>query len=78
MKSLNNLIKTLILSMLVLSACQAQNHRQEDRLPAVSGSFYPASGTQLVNQLEEFFNSCDKVVESQALALIVPNAGYVF
>jgi len=78
MKSLGNLIKTLTLSMLVFSACQAQDHRQEDRLPAVSGSFYPASKTQLVKQLEEFFSSCDKVVVSQPLALIVPHAGYVF
>ena len=78
MKSFSTLLKIILLSMFVLTACQAQDHSQEDRLPAVSGSFYPSSAPQLLRQLEGFFNSCDKTVESPPLALIVPHAGYVF
>ena len=78
MKSFNILLKSLLLSILILSACQAQDPKQEDRLPAVSGSFYPSSATQLISQLEQLFSTCDKIVEDPPLAIIVPHAGYVF
>ncbi|MGE0076951.1 MAG: AmmeMemoRadiSam system protein B [Bacteroidales bacterium] len=49
-----------------------------DRRPVVAGSFYPASKSQLNQDIKGYFDSADAILESQPLAVIVPHAGYVF
>lgn len=50
----------------------------KDRMPAVAGTFYPATSTSLKNQVINLFEKVTKVPESDVAALIVPHAGYVF
>lgn len=50
----------------------------ENRMPAVAGSFYPATETVLKNQVSTLFDKAIKVPETDVAALIVPHAGYVF
>jgi len=49
-----------------------------NRMPAVSGTFYPATAIQLKNEISELFKNAVKSSETSMAALIVPHAGYVF
>ncbi len=82
MKSIHT-IPTLICGLLLaLISCNAQPEntlpRKQDRIPAVAGSFYPASKTKLNEILEESFAQTTIISNEQPLAIIVPHAGYVF
>ena len=49
------------------------------RLPAVAGSFYPASQKALSSQVGHFIDSADlKPAEGKLIGLIAPHAGYVY
>ena len=50
----------------------------KNRMPAVAGTFYPATATTLENQLFSFFEKAVKGPETEVAALIVPHAGYIF
>lgn len=50
----------------------------ENRMPAVAGSFYPATATVLKNEVSKLFEKAIKMTETDVAALIVPHAGYVF
>jgi len=47
-------------------------------MPAVAGSFYPATNNALKNQVSNLFDKVTKTDETEVAALIVPHAGYVF
>ena len=47
-------------------------------MPAVAGTFYPATATTLKDQLFYLFEKATKVPETEVAALIVPHAGYVY
>ncbi len=47
-------------------------------MPAVAGTFYPADGTILKNQVSKHFDNATLTSETNVAALIVPHAGYVF
>ena len=50
----------------------------KNRMPAVAGTFYPATNTALKNQITNLFRNAITTEETQVAALIVPHAGYVF
>src|ERR1035437_1007617 len=50
----------------------------QKRMPAVAGTFYPATATLLKNQISKLFEKATKSSEADVAALIVPHAGYVF
>ena len=50
----------------------------QNRMPAVAGTFYPATATLLRNQISKLFEKATKSTEADVAALIVPHAGYVF
>jgi MEMO1 family protein len=50
-----------------------------NRKPAVAGSFYPASKTELVQSLQGFFSTAESPKGYNNIsAIIVPHAGYIF
>ena len=49
-----------------------------NRMPAVAGTFYPATAISLEKQISNLFEKAIKVPETDVAALIVPHAGYVF
>ncbi|MBN1952524.1 MAG: AmmeMemoRadiSam system protein B [Bacteroidales bacterium] len=57
---------------------QVASANDQDRQPAVAGSFYPASEEVLRKDLEALFASVEKVTSEHVRALIVPHAGYVY
>ena len=62
-----------------LSNTSSQNQRSmKNRMPAVAGTFYPATATALKNQIAILFEKATKVPETEVAALIVPHAGYIF
>lgn len=50
----------------------------KNRMPAVAGTFYPATNTALKNQISILFENATETAEGDVAALIVPHAGYVF
>ena len=50
----------------------------KNRIPAVAGTFYPASAKDLKNEVSNFFLNLPKTLTTNIAALIVPHAGYVF
>jgi len=50
----------------------------KNRMPAVAGTFYPATNTALKHQISILFENTTETTESDVAALIVPHAGYVF
>ena len=61
------------------SDISSQNHESmQNRMPAVAGTFYPATATALKNQISIMFEKSTKTPETEVAALIVPHAGYVF
>ncbi len=50
----------------------------KNRIPAVAGTFYPATATLLKTQISNLFEKATKTPETDVAALIVPHAGYVF
>ena len=50
----------------------------KNRMPAVAGTFYPATNTALKNQISILFENTTETTEADVAALIVPHAGYVF
>lgn len=68
----------IILVALILSPMKIFGQGQ-DRQPAVSGSFYPASGSVLRSELAACFADAGAPLPgARVRALIVPHAGYVF
>ncbi len=68
----------IILVALILSPMKIFGQGQ-DRQPAVSGSFYPASGVALRDELAACFAKAGAPLPGvRVRALIVPHAGYVF
>ena len=47
-------------------------------MPAVAGTFYPATAIILENQISNLFEKATKVPKTDVAALIVPHAGYVY
>lgn len=70
------------MSSLILSGSSQGKGKPENksiRPAAVAGTFYPEDGTELLNQLAEFFNPlCQQKRVDHVAAVIVPHAGYVF
>lgn len=50
----------------------------QNRIPAVAGSFYPATASTLKNELSNLFGKAIKGTETDVAALIVPHAGYIY
>jgi len=50
----------------------------KNRMPAVAGTFYPATNIALKNQISILFENVTESSEAEVAALIVPHAGYVF
>jgi len=64
--------------MSIFSSCNANNqYEKNDRQPAVAGSFYPSNKSNLKTLVDSFFNEVN-TTENNAIAVIVPHAGYVF
>lgn len=58
-----------------------QTHKGNScRTPAVAGRFYPAQSTQLLHDLNEFFDHTNKdlILPNAPKAMIVPHAGYMY
>lgn len=70
---------TISLILLFIN-CQGQNKEQSIiREPVVAGTFYPSNPAELKSQLASFFDAAEnKKVSENAVAIIVPHAGYVF
>jgi AmmeMemoRadiSam system protein B/AmmeMemoRadiSam system protein A len=68
--------------------CSSQNNSKQtgnklqitadDRMPAVSGQFYPADSTELKSVLKSLFLSARPNASRDVIAIISPHAGYVF
>jgi AmmeMemoRadiSam system protein B/AmmeMemoRadiSam system protein A len=80
-------MKRIILVFVILSvlwnspeqiSCQTTVKEKINRVPAVSGSFYPSNPEELRNMVEGFFSKARQIPECNPLALVVPHAGYVF
>jgi len=72
---------TLTVLIVTETSCNGQNMNNPndfDRQPAVAGQFYPGTKAQLEKEVKSYFDSAQKVLDAQPLALIVPHAGYVF
>lgn len=82
MKSIHIISNILTGIILTLASCNAQPEQtissSNDRMPAVAGSFYPASKNELTQMLTELFNNTHKILKENPLAIIVPHAGYVY
>ena len=50
----------------------------KNRIPAVAGTFYPASVKDLKSEVSNFFSKVKQAPSADIAALIVPHAGYVF
>lgn len=50
----------------------------KNRMPAVAGTFYPATATALKNQVSMLFETTTTTPETDVAAIIVPHAGYVY
>ncbi|MCK4591572.1 MAG: AmmeMemoRadiSam system protein B, partial [Candidatus Latescibacteria bacterium] len=79
MKEIIALFLTLgALGLLVLS-CKGEESAAAIRPPAVAGSFYPDSPSELKKTVEGFLaRATDAEIEGQIVALLSPHAGYVF
>jgi hypothetical protein len=81
MKSIR-IVFPFIIGFLTLASCRAQPEQnvqnKQDRPPAVAGSFYPSSETELIRMLENAFGTTKKIEEKNPLAIIVPHAGYIY
>lgn len=82
MKSIHLIQQIIVWFIMALTSCNAQPEQtianRQDRKPAVAGSFYPASKTELTQMLAGFFSNTNRIINEQPLAIIVPHAGYVF
>lgn len=82
MRSKLLILQVLSCTFLTLVSCSAQPEKSQnslkDRMPAVSGSFYPNSDPELTEMIVNSFLNTKKIREEQPLAIIVPHAGYVF
>jgi AmmeMemoRadiSam system protein B len=66
------------LGLLILS-CKGEGSAAAIRSPAVAGSFYPDSPSELKKMVEGFLaRATDAEIEGQIVALLSPHAGYVF
>lgn len=78
------IVFALLITKLIVMAtsCSGQvgggDFSQRNRPAVVAGAFYPASEQQLRNEIKEYFDKSEKVLNSKPLALVVPHAGYVF
>jgi len=54
------------------------NRREEDRLMAAAGRFYPANPKELYSQLEDLFSRARPKIAGSVIAVISPHAGYEF
>jgi len=76
----------VILSFLIFFGCAAQDNKNKDHLvselnnrkPAVSGQFYPASKGDLLLSLQNLFLKAESQQQENVLAVISPHAGYVY
>lgn len=76
----------VILSFLIFFGCVAQDNNDkgntinelENRKPAVSGQFYPASKSDLLLNLQNLFLQAESQQKQNILAIISPHAGYVY
>ncbi len=57
---------------------EASNLKNNDRLPAVAGRFYPESPKDLQNLLNDLFSQAKPRQTENTRAIITPHAGYVF
>jgi len=72
------LVRISLTFLLFLPSCKAQE-KSVDRLPAVAGSFYPASGDELGRQVDALLaGSRAKTTQGKLRALIAPHAGYMY
>lgn len=74
----NVLILTIALIIWISDTSPQNCENMKNRIPAVAGTFYPATATALKNQISNLFGKTTKVPETEVAALIVPHAGYVF
>jgi AmmeMemoRadiSam system protein B len=79
--------KNLYLSLIIITACFlllsgfSPNATAEDniRQPAVAGSFYPASESELRAMIKRYLdNTPDEKPAGDVIAAVVPHAGYVY
>ena len=70
---------TISLILLFINCSGQKKEQLVIREPVVSGTFYPSNPTELKSQLATFFDAAEnKKVSEDAVAIIVPHAGYVF
>jgi len=70
--------------LLTINSCKAEkfnsNNKDSDstRYPVFADQFYPADSTKLINQLKIFFENAKPSKVENAIAIIVPHAGYIY
>ncbi len=68
-----------VISLGFALACQATKAPEADiREPAVAGKFYPESASKLKLAIEKFLQDAIPAKTKDAVAIIVPHAGYIY
>jgi len=79
MKILRWCIVLFVISLGFALACQATKAQDADvREPAVAGKFYPDSASKLKLAIEKFLQEAVPAKTKDAVAIIVPHAGYIY
>ena len=79
MKILRWCIVLFVISLSFALACQANKAPDADvREPAVAGKFYPESASKLKLAIEKFIQDALPAKTKDAVAIIVPHAGYIY
>ena len=74
----HNFIWILAFTICISGTSIQINKVMKNRIPAVAGTFYPESATDLKSELSTFFSKVEQAPSANIAALIVPHAGYVF
>jgi AmmeMemoRadiSam system protein B/AmmeMemoRadiSam system protein A len=68
--------------LLTINSCRADNRKSakndSTRSPVVAGQFYPADSTLLLKQIKVFLKNAKPGRIENAIAIIVPHAGYIY
>jgi len=85
---INNLLLAILLSVSPCSSCQSRTNSSitmkaedtmQNRIPAVSGSFYPSNPVEIKRMLKLYFDKAPvRPADQDVRAIITPHAGYVF
>ena len=81
MGNLRHKLALVFFIVILAFACHSQadkSRTSQDRLPAVSGQFYPANPDELLSVINDLFDNAEPQRNWNVQALIVPHAGYIF